>query len=183
MLLKWILVLEGQNALMSRALSVISAAVKGPRGCGCCEVAFFPPTKGRETGTCSADIFETIWDVFLDLRKKHGAEGEKDRGCGQGLSLYAVEWAVSSASSKDVAGMPCAIGRLGINFLWLSYRRNVLPHHESGRIGLPDSATRGKNIELLGMGLEVMSWRWRTGIILGALTSWHRDAVRRLIIR
>jgi hypothetical protein len=117
MLLKWILVLEGQNALMSRALSVISAAVKGPRGCGCCEVAFFPPTKGRETGTCSADIFETIWDVFLDLRKKHGAEGEKDRGCGQGLSLYAVEWAVSSASSKDVAGMPCAIGRLGINFL------------------------------------------------------------------
>jgi hypothetical protein len=32
-LLNWIFVLEGHNPLMSRVLSEISAAVKGPRGC------------------------------------------------------------------------------------------------------------------------------------------------------
>jgi hypothetical protein len=68
-------VLLAHNPVISLALSLISFAVNGPRGC--CSVAFLLLTKGRETGTCWVDIMNVKWVDYLTGKYQFGLEEER----------------------------------------------------------------------------------------------------------
>jgi len=73
-------VLDGHNPLMSFELCEISLAVSGPMGCS--TSAFFPPMKGRETGTCSVDIVAVKWGGIREKREKRlGRFGVREAEC------------------------------------------------------------------------------------------------------